>query len=365
MADPRPALIITGVASDLATHVLPFLAEYEVIGLDLEPPAVNSLQQFVAFDLSKEESCGELTTLIHEVKPVGIVHLSFAKDISESKNYDVDRMWHINVAGTARVMEAITEANRDVHIVEKFIYVSDALVYGPELHVPASEDSKLNAGDFPFAVQQMEADQVVQQRAPSLRGCSVFMLRPQVLAGRGLHNYLIDTLRGNPEGTGKRAERLRQKGERLTYALPFGSDYLQVKKQFLHADDFARVIAYILARTEPESQRLTLMNVAGRGEALTMEQCVALAKATLKRVPGKLGMEKLLEYRWNAGISNVRPEFCPYILGENVVATDRLKKFLGPDYESTIHYTNADAFADSFSPAAQAAQHSEHSMAGK
>ena len=26
---------------------------------------------------------------------------------------DLDRMWQINVAGTARVMEAITEANRE------------------------------------------------------------------------------------------------------------------------------------------------------------------------------------------------------------------------------------------------------------
>ena len=355
MADSRPTVIVTGVRSDLAAHILPFLSEYEVIGLDLEPSSVNSLRQFVSFDLSKEESCGELTSLIHDVKPVGIVHLAFARDVSESKDYDVDRMWHINVPGTARVMEAITEANRDVHIVEKFIYVSNALVYGPELLVPATEDAKLAADEFPFAQQQVEADHVVQQRAPSLRGCSVFMLRPQVLTGPGLHNYLIDTLRGSPEGTGKRAERLRQKGERLTYALPFGNDYLQAKKQFLHADDLARVITYILARTEPESQRLTLMNVSGRGETLTVEQCIAVAKAELKRVPGKLGMEKLMEYRWNAGISSVRPEFYPYVLGENVIATDRLKKFLGPDYENVIHYTNADAFADSFSPAAQMA----------
>jgi nucleoside-diphosphate-sugar epimerase len=363
MSDSRPAVIVTGAGSELAAHILPFLAEYEVIGLDLEPPAVNSLRQFISFDLSKEESCGELTALIHEIKPVGIVHLAFAKDVSESKNYDADRMWHINVAGTARVMEAITEANRDVHIVEKFMYVGNAFVYGPELNVPATEDARLAAEDLIFAQQQVEADQVVQQRAPSLRGCSVFMLRPQVLTGAGLHNYLIDTLRGVPEGSGKRAERLRQKGERLTYALPFGNDYLKVKKQFLHADDLARVIAYILARTEPESQRLTLMNVSGRGEALTVEQCVAVAKATLKRVPGKLGMEKLMEYRWNAGISSVRPEFYPYVLGESIVTTDRLKKFLGQDYESVIHYTNADAFADSFSHAAQMA--AQPSMAEK
>jgi nucleoside-diphosphate-sugar epimerase len=346
MGDSKPIVMVTGAASALAAHLLPFLSACEVVGLDAKGPATHLPIQFASLDIAKEESCVELTSLIQQAKPVGVIHLAF--DADDARTFDQDRMWHHNVAGTARVMEAVTEANRDVHIVEKFIYLSSALVYGPDLQAPASEISPLGTEDFPFVKQQVEADQVVKHRAPALRGCSVFMLRTQVLAGRNVNNYLIDAFRGIPQGEGKRAERLREKGERLSYVLPFGNDYLAAKKQFLHADDLGRLVAYILARTEPESQRLTLMNVAGRGEALTAQQCLTLARATVKRVPGKLALEKMLEYRWNAHLSPVAPEFLPYIVGGSWVTVDRLKKFLGADYESVIRYPNAEAFADSF-----------------
>jgi hypothetical protein len=38
----------------------------------------------------------------------------------------------------------------------------------------------------------------------------------------------------------------------------------------------------------------------------------------------------------------------PYMMGEYIMNTDRLKKFLGPNYEDVIRYTIADAFADCF-----------------
>jgi hypothetical protein len=38
----------------------------------------------------------------------------------------------------------------------------------------------------------------------------------------------------------------------------------------------------------------------------------------------------------------------PYMTGEYIMNTDRLRKFLGEDYENVIHYSVADAFADSF-----------------
>ena len=50
--------------------------------------------------------------LLRELQPVSVVHLAFVIDPQRTGVLDVDRMWQINVAGTARVMEAITEANR-------------------------------------------------------------------------------------------------------------------------------------------------------------------------------------------------------------------------------------------------------------
>jgi len=52
--------------------------------------------------------------------------------------------------------------------------------------------------------------------------------------------------------------------------LPFGDQYLDNELQFVHVDDMARLIAYLVRKPEPESQRLTVLNVAGSGEPLTV-----------------------------------------------------------------------------------------------
>ena len=47
-------------------------------------------------------------------------------------------------------------------------------------------------------------------------------------------------------------------------------------------------------------------------------------------------------------ISAIPPDAVPYMTGEYIMNTDRLKKFLGADYERVIEKTNFEAFADSF-----------------
>ena len=55
----------------------------------------------------------------------------------------------------------------------------------------------------------MEADKVVQQRAPALRGCSVYMLRPHIFAGASVENYMVGAFRGTPGGRSDRAAGMR------------------------------------------------------------------------------------------------------------------------------------------------------------
>jgi hypothetical protein len=47
-------------------------------------------------------------------------------------------------------------------------------------------------------------------------------------------------------------------------------------------------------------------------------------------------------------ISAIPPDAVPYMTGQYIMNTERLKKFLGDDYERVIAKTNAEAFADSF-----------------
>ncbi|MGO9648338.1 MAG: NAD-dependent epimerase/dehydratase family protein [Terriglobales bacterium] len=344
----KPTVLVTGIAGNLGLRLWPLLADYQVVGVDLNPPAASPSLSFQPLDLALEESCRELFLLLKKVRPFAVLHLAFVIDPLRSGVLDLDRMWQINVAGTARVMEAITEANRTDPIVKKFLFPSSVSAYGSDLPAPATEDSPLAAHTLPYAIHKMESDRVVQLRAPALRGCSVYLLRPHIFAGASMQNYLIGAFRGTPNGRGKRAAEMRAQGKRLSCMLPYGQRYLDNKIQFVHVDDMARLLAYIVHKTEPEAQRLTILNVAGRGQPLTFAQCIEMAHAKLVRVPGKWAFRQVLEFLWRFGISAIPPEALPYMTGEYTMNTERLHRFLGDDHENVIRYTIADAFADSF-----------------
>ena len=332
------------------------LSAFRVMGVDMRPPETSLPVQFVKMDLGPESSCLEFLQLLRDVRPVAVVHLAFVMDAVRTGVLDRDRMWQINVAGTARVMEAVTEANREWPMVEKFIFTGSVSAYGPNLSRPATEDSPLAAHTYLYGVHKMEADRVVQQRSPALRGCSVYILRPHIFAGASVDNYFMEAFRGIPGGTSKRAARMREHGTRLPCMLPRGSEYLQKRIQFVHIDDVARLIAYILKKTEPEAQRITVLNVAGRGSPMTYEQCVQVARAKLVRVPSKKIFEFVLRFLWSRKLSTIPPDIAPYMTSDTVMDTTRLQEFLGAEYKDVVCYSIADAFADCFKQEASAAK---------
>ena len=347
MDSAKPTVIVTGISGNLGQRLAPMLADYTVVGIDVTPPAAP-VDRFVPLDLGKEDSTRELFLLLRELQPVSVVHLAFVIDPQRSGVLDVDEMWQINVAGTARVMEAITEANRNAGAsIRQFIFPSSVSAYGSDIPDAMTEEAPLQAHTLPYAIHKKESDLVVQQRAPALRGCSVFILRPHIFAGASVENYLLGAFRGTPNGKSKRAARMRDQGKRLPCMLPIGKKYLDNKIQFIHVDDMARLITWLLHR-EPEAQRLTTLNVAGRGDALTFAQCIQLAHAKVWRVPGRWGLRKVLQFLWRAKLSSIPPDAVPYMTGQYIMNTDRLKQFLQTDYERVIRYSIADAFADSF-----------------
>lgn len=344
----KPTIVVTGVSGNLGQRLIPALSDYQVVGIDVTPPTHSPVDRFVPLDLGSEESTREMLLLLREIQPVSVVHLAFVIDPQRSDVLDVDRMWRINVAGTARVMEAIAEANRNAaSTIRQFIFLSSVSAYGSDLPAPVEEGSPLGGHTLPYAIHKKESDLVVQQRAPSLRGCGVFILRPHILAGATVQNYLMGAFRGTPNGKGTWAASMRRSAKRLPCMLPFGQKYLANKIQFVHVDDMARLIAWILTR-EPEAQRLTILNVAGRGDPMTFAQCIEAAHAKLLRVPGLWAMRRILQILWDWKISAIPPDAVPYMTGQYIMNTDRLKKFLGNDYERVIEKTNLEAFADSF-----------------
>jgi nucleoside-diphosphate-sugar epimerase len=352
----RPVVVVTGVSGNLGSRLLPLLRSFSVIGVDVRPPQTDSELQFESLDLGQESSTRKLYELLRDTHPFAVVHLAFVIDPVRSGVLDVGRMWQINVAGTARVMEAVTEVNRTADDgIKQFIYPSSVSVYGSDLGSPATEEAAFGAHTLPYAIHKKEADEVVQQRCTALRGCSVYILRPHIFAGATVQNYLLGAFRGTPNGKGKRAERMRSEGKRLPVMLPRGEQYLDNKIQFIHIDDMGRLIRHVLQR-EPEMQRLTVLNVAGRGEPLTFAKCIEMARAKLVRVPGKWAMRQVLSFLWTRQISAIPPEAVPYMTGQYIMNTDRLRRFLGPEYEHVIRYTITDAFADSFKAPAPVSQ---------
>ncbi len=355
----KPVVVVTGISGNLGARLLPLLKGFSVIGVDVSPPHTDLPLQFERMDLGEESSTRALFELLRETQAFSMVHLAFVLDPVRAGVLDVERMWQINVAGTARVMEAVTEANRSADEgVKQFIFPSSVSAYGPDLPAPATEESPLAAHTLPYAIHKKQADEVVRQRSPALRGCSAYILRPHIFAGASVENYMMGAFRGTPNGTGARAEKMRREGKRLPCMLPHGQQYLDNKIQFIHVDDMARLILHILQR-EPETQRLTVLNVAGRGEPLTFGQCVEMAQAKLLRVPGRSAMRLILQLLWKWKISAIPPEAVPYMTSEYVMDTSRLRRFLGPEYEHVIHYTIADAFADSFKSTPVAARSAE------
>jgi nucleoside-diphosphate-sugar epimerase len=344
----KPVVVVTGVSGNLGSRLLPLLGSFSVIGVDMNPPHTDSEIQFESLDLGQESSTRTLYELLRDTQAYAVVHLAFVIDPVRSGVLDVQRMWQINVAGTARVMEAITEVNRTADDgIRQFIFPSSVSAYGSDLATPVTEDAPLAAHTLPYALHKKESDEVVQQRCTALRGCSVYILRPHIFAGASVENYLMGAFRGTPNGEGLRAQKMRSEGTRLPCMLPRGQQYLDHKIQFVHIDDMARLIRHILQR-EPEPQRLTVLNVAGGGEPLTFARCIEMAQAKLVQVPGKWAMRQVLRFLWQWKISAIPPEALPYMTGQYIMNTDRLRRFLGPEYEHVIRYTVADAFADSF-----------------
>src|SRR5215469_16614100 len=299
----KPVVVVTGVSGNLGSRLLPLLGSFSVVGVDVNPPDTHCELQFEHLDLGLESSTRIFYELLRDTHACAVVHLAFILDPVRAGVLAVDHMWQINVAGTDRVMEAITEFNRTAGDgVRQFIFPSSVSAYGSDLATAVSEDAPLGGHTLPYAVHKRESDEVVQQRCTALRGCSVYILRPHIFVGASVKNYVMDAFGGTPNGKSERAQKMRAAGKRLPVMLPRGQRFVDNKIQFVHVDDVARLMWHILQR-EPETQRLTVLNVAGRGEPLTLAKCIEMARARLVRVPGKWAMQQALAFLWKQQIT--------------------------------------------------------------
>src|SRR5207237_7521297 len=109
MGETKPTVLVTGISGNLGLRLLPQLADFNVVGVDLNPPQTNLPLSFERMDLGQEESCRQLYLLMRQISPVAVVHLAFVIDPVRTGVLVVDRMLKIIVEGTAWVMVTTTE----------------------------------------------------------------------------------------------------------------------------------------------------------------------------------------------------------------------------------------------------------------
>lgn len=347
MSQSSSTVLVTGISGNLGKRLLPLLAGYRVIGVDLRPPEAHSAMEFHAINLGHEASCRELTQLLRQTGACSVLHLAFVIDPVQTGVLDIERMWQINVGGTARVMEAISVVNRTGGQVKQFVFPSSVSAYGPETPGPVKEDFPLRAHTLPYAIHKRETDEVVRYRAESLGDCRTYILRPHIYTGATMQNYLVGALRGIPLGKSPRAARMRAEGKRLPLMLPRGKKYPEQLFQFVHVDDVARLLAYLLQRPHSDPP-VTILNVAAHGDPLPIRRCAEIAHATVQQVPTRAACRLILRLLWKWQISAIPPEALPYMIGSYTMDTTRLQKFLGADYPHVMQYSVEDALRDSF-----------------
>jgi nucleoside-diphosphate-sugar epimerase len=292
--------------------------------------------------------------LFREHRVDSVVHLAFVLDPLRTGILDKKRMWQINVAGTARVMETVAEINRLAPgTIKRVIALSSVSAYGPELPENVTEEHPLAAHTLTYAVHKKEMDEVVRRRAEAIDDCEVVVLRPHIFVGKSMQNYMAGSLKGDAYGHGRIGRRMQEKGERLPMLLPAGDEYLRKRFQFVHVDDVARLIKHVLG--EEVRPGLNVLNLAARGATMTLGECARLGESKLIRIPTRMLTKMVVALAWRFGISSVPPDSFPYLCGTYTMDTTRLQRYLGPAYENVIRYTNESALRATFAADADAA----------
>jgi len=123
--------LITGASGQIGSYVLErFLDRAEVIGIDLKPPRIKELNDFIIIgDLRSREFVENI------VKDVDvIIHLAAQVSVERSWEdpiYDAEN----NILATINLLKESSGSN-----VERFIYISSAAVYGTPRYLPIDEN---------------------------------------------------------------------------------------------------------------------------------------------------------------------------------------------------------------------------------
>jgi nucleoside-diphosphate-sugar epimerase len=282
---------ITGVGGPIGRRLTAELDRDDeverIVGLDVTlPTGLASLK----LDLRRADvrDRAALTRALAGVDVV--VHLAFQVDPLR----DADRMRAINVDGTRNVVEVAHELG-----VGELVHVSSGVVYGahPDNPLPLSEDQPLRPNTpFSYAEHEHEVERWLLPWARAHPETAVTVLRPSIVAGPGVANFITRQLD---------APRL---------AVVAGHE---PPMQFVHVDDVASALAHVIRH------RLDgIYNVSSEGW-LSFGEVTAVSGRRTLRVPEQVAFS-LADATWRLGVAQAPSGQVPYLMYPWVLSVAKL-----------------------------------------
>jgi UDP-glucose 4-epimerase len=297
--------VITGGAGYVGSRLVDFLSRRDdtekIVICDVAAPqAYVPKTEFERTDVRDREA---VRATLERAHPDALVHLAFILNPS----HDETLMYDVDVNGTHNVLEAAGAAGT-----RQVLVTSSAAAYGafPDNPVPLTEDDPVRGvSAFSYARDKTESDRICQLWAASYPDRTMTIVRPCVVFGPNVDNYLV----------------------RLWTGQPFAADpgTLDNDIQFVHEDDVVAAITALL-----NGRHGGAYNVAP-DEAMTMRECADLIRSPIRKLP--MGAYRAVaRAMWASRLSEAPPGQIDFAVHPWIVSNEKLKRQTGwsPRYTS-------------------------------
>jgi len=300
-------VFITGVSGYLGTRLCLELDRLgwceKIFGMDLIKPLYKyDKLEFRKMDINDPA----LVEWAREIKPDILVHLAYILE----QLHNLEKMRRINYDGSLNALQAAARAETP-----QLLFASSGTAYGARPDNPVelkeSDPLKPNPGFF-YAVDKARMETALQEFSRERPQTIVSVIRPCVVYGPNVNNYLSDLL-DMPILTGFRG--------------------LNPRLQFVHEDDVARAIIFILEKNAPG-----FFNIAPP-DTTSLEEMFQRARKLSVMLPNPL-MNLLVSVFWHSRIPlfRISPAFLDYLRYPWVMNSSRLTG-LGFQYRYSTNET--------------------------
>lgn len=200
----------------LIHQILKIAPHVRILGLDVTSPRKPGPHEFVSIDVRSPQ----LKNALAVFRPDTVVHLAFIVN----PIHDEVLMRDINVNGSRNVFDAVRHSTA-----LRFLAASSATAYGawPDNPVPLDDNAPLRSRvEFSYSADKAELERMLSDFAEHHPSIAVSWIRPSIIYGPGVDNYLSRLLLQHP-----------------MVVLPDGCDLPQ---QFVHEDDVSAATWCIL-----------------------------------------------------------------------------------------------------------------------